>query len=78
MELPTDIVPISSTADDAQLISSILDGHTEHFRLLTERYALDVKRIVGRMIPQAEDAEDVIQIMQPKCRFGKMTESPRR
>ena len=61
MELPTDIVPISSTADDAQLISSILDGHTEHFRLLTERYALDVKRIVGRMIPQAEDAEDVTQ-----------------
>lgn len=51
----------SPEVEEAQLIRNILDGHTEQFRLLAERYGQSVQRLVGRMISQPEDAEDVTQ-----------------
>lgn len=58
MERPTDI---TSTADDSQLISSILSGHTDKFCLLGARYAPHVQQLVECMISQVEDVEDVTQ-----------------
>lgn len=47
--------------DEALLIRRILDGQTELFRQLVVRYAEPVLRVVGRVVPSPEDAEEVVQ-----------------
>ena len=50
-----------SMQDETLLIRSILDGQTELFRLLASRYAMDVLRMVARLIPSQEEAEEATQ-----------------
>ncbi|MBO4821265.1 MAG: RNA polymerase sigma factor [Prevotella sp.] len=47
--------------DETLLIRSILDGQTELFRLLAGRYAVEVLRMVARLIPSQEEAEEATQ-----------------
>lgn len=47
--------------DETLLIRSILDGQTELFRLLAGRYAMEVLRMVARLIPSQEEAEEATQ-----------------
>ena len=49
------------TLDDATLVERILDGQTHLFRLVAERYAEHLMRMVRRMVPSREDAEEVAQ-----------------
>lgn len=53
----------SSTAiqDETLLIRHILDGDTALFRKLANRYAGQVLRMVARLIPSPEEAEDATQ-----------------
>ena len=46
---------------DSEIIRQILDGATGLFRLLVNRHANEVMRIVGRIVPVQADAEDVMQ-----------------
>ena len=47
--------------DETLLIRCILDGDTGLFRQLAGRYAGQVLRMVARLIPSQEEAEEVIQ-----------------
>lgn len=47
--------------DDSALVRGILDGQTELFRVLAERYDERMMRMVGRLVPSKEDAEEVTQ-----------------
>lgn len=47
--------------DDTTLVRRILDGEAELFRLLAKRYAERMMRMVGRLVPSREDAEEVTQ-----------------
>ena len=47
--------------DEALLISRILDGQTALFRQLASRYAGQVLRMVARLIPSPEEAEEATQ-----------------
>ncbi len=47
--------------DEALLISRILDGQTALFRHLASRYAGQVLRMVARLIPSPEEAEEATQ-----------------
>lgn len=47
--------------DEALLISRILDGQTALFRQLANRYAGQVLRMVARLIPSPEEAEEATQ-----------------
>jgi len=47
--------------DETLLIRRILDGQTALFRQLASRYAVQVLRMVGRLIPSPEEAEEVTQ-----------------
>jgi len=49
------------TLDDTMLVEGILDGKTELFRQLTGRYAEHLMRMVRRLVPSKEDAEEVTQ-----------------
>lgn len=60
MEQESGITP-QNTQDDILLIRRILDGHTELFRQLASRYAEQVLRLVARLIPSQEEAEEVTQ-----------------
>ena len=60
MEQESGITP-QNTQDDTLLIRRILDGHTELFRQLASRYAEQVLRLVARLIPSQEEAEEVTQ-----------------
>ena len=51
----------TTTLDESAAIGRILGGHTEEFGMLVNRYAESVARIVRRIVPSAEDAEDVAQ-----------------
>jgi len=53
----------SATAlqDETLLIRRILDGQTALFRQLASRYAVQVLRMVARLIPSPEEAEEVTQ-----------------
>jgi RNA polymerase sigma-70 factor (ECF subfamily) len=46
---------------DAELVKRCLDGHSEAFRLLVERYQADVYSTAMRIVRRPEDAEDVTQ-----------------
>ena len=47
--------------DENQLIARILDGHTEDFGYFLERYSQEAFAIVVRLVPQQEDAEELVQ-----------------
>ena len=47
--------------DETLLIRRILDGQPELFRQLVSRYAEQVLRMVARLIPQPEEAEEATQ-----------------
>ena len=47
--------------DETLLIRRILDGQTELFRQLANRYAEQVLRMVGRLISSSEEAEEATQ-----------------
>jgi RNA polymerase sigma-70 factor (ECF subfamily) len=47
--------------DETLLISRILGGQTTLFRQLVDRYAGQVLRMVARLIPSPEEAEEVTQ-----------------
>lgn len=47
--------------DETELIRSILDGNTALFRQLAGRYAEQVLRMVARLIPSSEEAEEATQ-----------------
>ena len=47
--------------DETLLISRILDGQTALFRQLASRYAGQVLRMVARLIPSPEEAEEATQ-----------------
>lgn len=51
----------ATTPDESEMIVRILGGHTEEFGVLVNRYAESVVRVVRRIVPSAEDAEDVAQ-----------------
>ena len=46
---------------DSTLVERILKGETELFRQVAERYAERIMRMVGRLVPSKEDAEEVTQ-----------------
>ena len=52
---------IQARQDETQLIHRILDGQTALFRQLAGRYAGQVLRMVGRLIPSSEEAEEATQ-----------------
>ena len=47
--------------DERQLIARILDGHAEEFGYVLERYSQEAFAIVVRLVPQQEDAEELVQ-----------------
>ncbi len=47
--------------DETEFIRSILDGNTALFRQLAGRYAEQVLRMVARLIPSSEEAEEATQ-----------------
>ena len=47
--------------DELQLIARILDGHAEDFGYFLERYSQEAFAIVVRLVPQQEDAEELVQ-----------------
>lgn len=47
--------------DESQLIARILDGHAEDFGYFLDRYSLEAFAIVVRLVPQQEDAEELVQ-----------------
>ena len=47
--------------DEKELIARILDGHVEDFGYFLERYGQEVFAIVVRLVPQQEDAEELVQ-----------------
>lgn len=47
--------------DETELIRSIVDGNTALFRQLAGRYAEQVLRMVARLIPSSEEAEEATQ-----------------
>lgn len=51
----------ATVLDESAMIARILGGHTEEFGALVNRYAESVVRIIRRIVPSAEDAEDVAQ-----------------
>lgn len=53
--------PSTALQDETLLIRHILDGDTALFRKLANRYAGQVLRMVARLIPSSEEAEDATQ-----------------
>ncbi len=47
--------------DENELIARILDGHAEDFGYFLERYSHEAFAIVMRLVPQQEDAEELVQ-----------------
>ena len=60
METMTGNTP-QAIQDETLLIRRILDGDTKLFRQLAGRYAGQILRMVARMIPSHEEAEEVTQ-----------------
>ena len=60
MEKETGKTP-AAMQDDTLIIRRILDGDTALFRQLANRYAGQVLRMVARLIPSQEEAEEVTQ-----------------
>ena len=47
--------------DEQELIARILDGHVEDFGYFLEHYSQEAFAIVVRLVPQQEDAEELVQ-----------------
>jgi RNA polymerase sigma-70 factor (ECF subfamily) len=47
--------------DEKQLIARILDGHAEEYGYFLTRYGDDVFCLVARLVPQQQDAEELVQ-----------------
>jgi len=47
--------------DEKELIARILDGHAEDYGYFLERYSQEAFAIVVRLVPQQEDAEELVQ-----------------
>ena len=47
--------------NEQRLIARILDGHTEDYGYFLERYGTEVFRLVSRLVPVQEDAEELVQ-----------------
>ena len=47
--------------DEQEMIARILDGHIEDFGYFLERYSQEAFAIVVRLVPQQEDAEELVQ-----------------
>ena len=47
--------------DEKELIARILDGHAEDYGSFLERYSPEAFAIVVRLVPQQEDAEELVQ-----------------
>lgn len=47
--------------DEQELIARILDGHAEDFGYFLECYSQEAFAIVVRLVPQQEDAEELVQ-----------------
>ena len=47
--------------DEQQLIARILDGHAEDYGCFLERYGPEVMRLVSRLVPLQQDAEELVQ-----------------
>ena len=55
------VISAVALRDETLLIRRILDGQTALFRQLAGRYAGQVLRMVARLIPSPEEAEEVTQ-----------------
>lgn len=47
--------------DDNAIIAQVLEGHTEAFRVLVERYQKPVLRMIGNMVYDRHQSEDIAQ-----------------
>ncbi len=47
--------------DEQRLIAHVLDGHAEDYGYFLERYGQEVMRLVSRLVPQQQDAEELVQ-----------------
>lgn len=47
--------------DEQQLIARILSGHAEDYGCLMDRYGAEVFRLVARLVPSQQDAEELVQ-----------------
>ena len=59
--------------DETLLIRRILDGQTQLFRRLAGRYAMEVLRMVARLIPSQEEAEEAVQdtLLEAYCSLAR-------
>ena len=59
--------------DETLLIRRILDGQTQLFRRLASRYAMEVLRMVARLIPSQEEAEEAVQdtLLEAYCSLAR-------
>ena len=48
-------------SDEQRLIARVLDGHAEDYGYFLERYGQEVMRLVSRLVPQQQDAEELVQ-----------------
>ena len=48
-------------AQEKQLIARVLDGHAEDYGYFLEHYGQEVFALVVRLVPTAEDAEELVQ-----------------
>ena len=55
------VTSAQTSQDETHLIRRILDGQTALYRQLAVRYAVQVLRMVARLIPSPEEAEEVTQ-----------------
>ena len=60
MDIETKDIP-QIKLSDSTLVRRILDGETELFRQVAEHYAERLMRMVSRLVPSKEDAEEVTQ-----------------
>lgn len=48
-------------SEEQRLIARVLDGHTEDYGYFLERYGPEVMRLVSRLVPRQQDAEELVQ-----------------
>jgi RNA polymerase sigma-70 factor (ECF subfamily) len=48
-------------SEEERLIARILDGHAEDYGYFLERYGAEVMRLVSRLVPVQQDAEELVQ-----------------
>ena len=48
-------------SEEQRLIARVLDGHAEDYGYFLERYGPEVMRLVSRLVPRQQDAEELVQ-----------------